>query len=139
MFLLDTNVVSELRVGKRQTSSGVQRWASARPARELYLSVITVFELEMGVLSMERKDALQGRNLRLWVDALKAEFQPRMLPFSTGTAIVCAAFHVPNRKSYRDSMIAATAKEHGYTLATRNTQDFLGCGIELLNPWLVPE
>ena len=66
------------------------------------------------------------------------EFSNQILPFGTTTAVLCAALHVPNRRSDRDAMIAATAKEHGYTVATRNTDDFAGCGVQLVNPWITP-
>jgi predicted nucleic acid-binding protein len=64
------------------------------------------------------------------------EFSSQVLPFGSATAVLCAAMHVPDRRPDRDAMIAATAKEHGYTIATRNTADFDECGVQLLNPWL---
>ena len=106
------------------------------PANQLYLSAITVLELEIGVLAMERKDAPQGQVLRSWSQAVLGQFSSRVLPFGATTALLCAAMHVPDRRPERDAMIAATAKEHGYTLVSRNTDDFEGCGISLLNPWL---
>jgi predicted nucleic acid-binding protein len=136
VFLLDTNVISELRVGKAMPSAVVRRWAVGIPANQLYLSAVTVLELEMGVLAMERKDAQQGQSLRSWLQGVMREFSSQVLPFGATTAILCAAMHVPDRRSDRDAMIAATAKEHGYTLVTRNTDDFNGCGVQLLNPWL---
>jgi toxin FitB len=136
MLLLDTNVISELRAGKPHPSASLRAWAAQQPAHQLYLSAITVLELEMGVLGMERKDARQGEALRIWLNGVLEEFSARILPFTGSTAILCAAMHIPNRRSDRDAMIAATAKEHGYTLITRNTNDFDGCGVPLLNPWL---
>lgn len=138
MFLLDTNVISELRAGKSAPSPAVRRWAAAVPATQLYLSAITVLELEMGVLAMERRDTLQGQKLRSWLNAVLQQFATQILPFNTATALLCAAMHVPDRRPERDAMIAATAKEHSYTLVSRNTDDFDGCGIPLLNPWLTP-
>lgn len=135
MFVLDTNVISELRVGKSMPSVSVRSWAAQVPANQLYLAAVTVLELEIGVLAMERKDSRQGQTLRSWLRGVLGEFSSQVLPFTGSTAILCAAMHVPNRRSDRDAMIAATAKEHGYTIVTRNTDDFSGCGVQLLDPW----
>jgi predicted nucleic acid-binding protein len=136
MFLLDTNVISELRAGKRSPSAAVRSWAAGVPSNQLYLSSVTVMELEMGVLGMERSDREQGSRLRFWLEAVLEQFSPQILPFGKEAAVLCAAIHIPNRRSERDAMIAATAKEHGYTVVTRNTDDFDSCGVLLLNPWL---
>ena len=135
MFLLDTNVVSELRSGKPQQSSAVRTWAQGQPVQQLYLSAVTVMELEMGVLRMERKDQPQGTALRRWAAAVLEQFAGRVLAFGLETARRCAAMHVPDTKSMRDSMIAATALEHGLILVTRNRADFEGTSIKLINPW----
>ncbi len=139
MFLLDTNVISELRAGKPEPSPAVRRWAERVPANQLYLAAITVLELEIGVLSMERRDPRQGQKLRFWLQAVLEQFSPRVLPFGTTAARLCAAIHVPDPRPERDVMIAATAREHGYTVVSRNTEDFEGCGIALLNPWLTTD
>jgi len=135
MFLLDTNVVSELRSGKPQQSAAVRAWAQGQPLQQLYLSAVTVMELEMGVLRMERKDQLQGKVLRRWATAMLEQFDGRVLPFGVETALRCAAMHVPDTKSMRDSMIAATALEHGLVLVTRNRADFSAITVKLVNPW----
>lgn len=88
---------------------------------------------------MQRKDSRQGQTLRSWLRGVLAEFSAQVLPFTGPTAIICAAMHIPDRRSDRDAMIAATAKEHGYTVVTRNLRDFAGCGVPLLNPWLTPD
>ncbi len=137
MFILDTNVVSELRkVGDGRADVNVAAWAAALPAQSLYLSAITLLELEMGVLAMERKDDAQGRLLRKWLDGhVVPFFSGRILPVDEEVAIRCAKLHVPDRKSYRDSLITATALVVGMTIATRDEKDFRASGAKLVNPW----
>ena len=134
MFVLDTNVICELRTGKPKQAASVRGWAAQVPVNQLYLAALTVLELEIGVLAMERKDS-RGQVLRTWFEGVMLEFGSQVLPFTGRTAMICAPMHVPDRRSDRDAMIAATAMEHGYTLVTRNTADFGGCGVPLLNPW----
>lgn len=138
MFLLDTNVVSELRkvrAGKADTQ--VTAWSETVDAADLFLSAITVMELEMGVLQVERRDASQGMLLRAWLDQqVLPEFAGRTLPVDTAVALRCAQMHVPDRRSERDALIAATALVHGMTLVTRNVADFEPTGVTQLNPWI---
>jgi toxin FitB len=136
MFVLDTNVVSELRHGKPQQSPEVRRWAAAQPSSKLFLSAITILELETGILSLERRQPPQGSALRAWLTGLRAAFAGRILPFTDKTATVCAALHVPNPRSERDAMIAATAMEHGFVMVTRNVADFASTGAIIINPWI---
>lgn len=137
MYLLDTNVISELRkAGSGKANQNVVTWAAQIPSSQLYVSVITLLELEMGVLGIERKDKQQGEMLRHWLENnVLPAFSERTLVVDTAVARRCAAMHVPDRRSERDAMIAATAATHNMTVVTRNTSDFIDTGVELLNPW----
>jgi hypothetical protein len=137
MFLLDTNVVSELRkahAGKADRK--VTAWAEGVPAACLYLSVISILELELGVLLSERRDHEQGRLLRQWLDhRVLPAFSSRMLVVDVSVAQRRARLHVPDRCSERDALIAATALVHRLTVVTRNVADFAATGVDLLDPW----
>ena len=137
MFVLDTNVVSELRKVKAgKADRNVAMWASSVPAETLYVSVITILELETGVLLVQRRDPAQGALLRAWLDRhVLPAFADRVLPVDTAVAQRCAALHVPDPRSDRDALIAATAMVHSMTVVTRNVTDFAATGAPLLNPW----
>ena len=137
-FLLDTNVISELRKAKSgKANAAVTAWASQVPAGSLYVSAITLLELEMGVLQIERRDGAQGAVLRVWLDGhVLPAFAGRVLAVDAPVALQCARLHVPDRLSERDAMIAATAFVHRMTVVTRNVADFETSGVALLNPWL---
>jgi predicted nucleic acid-binding protein len=137
MFVLDTNVVSELRkIRLGRADKNVARWADGVETAALYLSAITVQELEIGVLLAERRDPSQGVVFRTWFeDRVLPVFAGRILPVDAAVARRSAALHVPNPASYRDSLIAATAIVHKMTLVTRNTADFQASGVSLVNPW----
>jgi predicted nucleic acid-binding protein len=137
MFVLDTNVVSELRkVRLGKADANVAAWAQSVDAADLFVSAITIMELELGVLSIERKDSAQGAMLRSWLEQqVLPEFSARTLPVDTAVAQRCAHLHVPNKRGERDALIAATALVHGMTVVTRNVADFNLTGVTILNPW----
>lgn len=137
MYLLDTNVVSELRkVRLGKADANVAAWADSIDAAEFFVSAITIMELELGVLSIERRDAAQGAVLRAWLERqVLPEFAERTLPIDTAVAQRCARLHVPDKRSERDALIAATALVHGMTVATRNVADFAPTGVAIIDPW----
>ena len=137
MYLLDTNVVSELRkIRTGRADPHVKAWSDNQSLEATFLSVITIMELEQGTLLMERRDPGQGTMLREWLDGqIQREFDGRVLPIDTQIAKRCAALHVPDPCSYRDSLIAATALVHSMTVVTRNVSHFAPCGVKVFNPW----
>src|SRR5271154_1467011 len=135
MYILDTNVISELRKA-RKTHQNVRKWAERLPSANLYVSVISVLELEIGILLIDRRDKEQGAILRAWMDRhVLPTFSGLILAIDTAGAQRCATLHVPNPRSDRDAPIAATALVHGLTVATRNVDDFERTGVGVLNPW----
>lgn len=135
MFLLDTNVVSELRRPAR-VDAHVRSWAENTPAELYAVSVVTIQELERGTLLMERRDAAQGAILRRWLEEeVLARLASRILPIEVGVARRCAQLHVPDPRPERDALIAATAIVYGLTVVTRNIADFEPMGVSVLNPW----
>ena len=140
MFVLDTNVVSELRKAKAgKADKNVTTWAASVPAGSLFLSAITILELEAGVLLAERRDPTQGAILRAWLDGhVLPAFDGRVLAVDTAVAQRCAKIHVPDRRAERDALIAATALVHGMVVVTRNIADFEPTGVPVLNPWNNP-
>ena len=135
MFLLDTNVISELRRPDK-ANRNVIAWASAIPAASFFLSAISILEIELGALLIARKDAAQGAVLRAWIDdQILPRFEGRILAVDTVVAQRCAHLHVPDPRGDRDALIAATAMVHGLTVVTRNVADFEPIGVTLLNPW----
>ena len=138
MYLLDTNVVSELRkLGTERAHPGIEAWNQAVDARSMFLSVITLQELEVGVLRLERKDAKQGAGLRYWLNQqLLPGFEGRILDVDRRVVMISARLQVPDPKPTLDCLLAATALAFGLTMVTRNTKDFANAGLTLLDPWL---
>jgi predicted nucleic acid-binding protein len=137
MFVLDTTVVSELRKASAgRADPGVVAWARGVPGGSLFLSAITVLELEMGILQIERRDGPQSAILRKWMEQqVLPTFHGRILSIDAAVAQRCARLHVPDPRAERDALIAATALVHGMTVVTRNLDDFRPTGVALINPW----
>ena len=137
MYVLDTNVLSELRkVRSGKADPNVATWTESVDAADLFVSAISVMELELGVLSIERKDAVQGAMLRSWFEQhVLPEFSTRTLPVDTAVALRCAGLHAPDKRGERDALIAATALVHGMAVVTRNADDFKPTGVTVVNPW----
>ena len=137
MFLLDTNVISELRkLGDGKADARVTAWIAEREAVSLYISALTLMELEIGILRVERRDIGQGERLRIWMDRhVVPEFLERTLPVDSAVALRCARLHVPDPHAERDALIAATAMVHGMAVVTRNKADFETTGARVIDPW----
>lgn len=135
-FLLDTNVISELRKPASKAAASVRSWAGAQVTADLAISVITVLEIEVGIGRLNRREVPRAERLRTWLerDVLGA-FQGRTLGVDLAVARRAASMHVPDPRSERDALIAATAAERGLIVVTRNTTDFDGLGVSLLDPW----
>lgn len=135
-YLLDTCVVSELRKRPGVVDLGVLEWAQAHPARDLSISVVTIQEIELGVLLRERRDPEQGGLLRRWFeDGVLAGFAGRVVSVDIEVARAAARMHVPDPRPERDAVIAATASVHSLTVVTRNVADFDPTGVPVINPW----
>ncbi len=137
MFLLDTNVISESRKLYSGTAdANVTRWLQATSPVQTFISVFTVFELELGIRRKARQDEVQGAALQRWLEGVVLPgFADRVLAPDSDAARRCAALHVADPASDRDAWIAATALQHGLTVVTRNVNDFQRTGVQLLNPW----
>jgi predicted nucleic acid-binding protein len=135
-YLLDTNVIGELRKPASRGASAVRAWAQRQATHDLSISVITVMEIEIGIARLERRDAVQGSVLRRWLEHdLLAAFAGRILPVDLDVVRRAAGMHVPDPRPERDVLIAATALAHNLTVVTRNTADFGPLGVALVNPW----
>jgi len=138
MFLLDTNVISELRKARAgRADKNVTEWAASAPAASMFVSVITIQELEIGVLLAERRDPAQGALLRRWLEEqVLPAFAERIMPVDVTVARRGALLHVPDPRPVRDALIAATALVHGMSVVTRNVTDFAPTGAKVIDPWV---
>ena len=136
-FILDTNVVSELRkIGDGKADSNVVTWITAEDAASFDISAITILELERGILGVQRRDAVQGGRLRSWLDDhVRKEFAGRILSIDDAIATRCAHLHIPDRRNEADALIAATGLVHNMAVVTRNLRDFEGTGVVVIDPW----
>tara|TARA_R110002126_G_scaffold85058_1_gene206304 strand:+ start:48141 stop:48563 length:423 start_codon:yes stop_codon:yes gene_type:complete len=136
-FLLDTNVISELRkAGDGRADANVTAWVAAQDATTFLISAITILELERGVLSVQRRDPKQGGRLRKWLDDhVRPQFAGRILPIDDAIATRCAQLHIPDRRNEADALIAATALVHNLSVVTRNVKDFHETGVVVIDPW----
>lgn len=137
-YLLDTNVISELRkIGDGKADANVVAWVGREDSASFFLSAITILELERGILGVQRRDARQGARLRTWLDShVRPEFAGRIIAIDDASATRCAHLHIPDRRNEVDALIAATALSHGLTVVTRNVKDFEGTGAIIADPWL---
>jgi predicted nucleic acid-binding protein len=138
MYLLDTDVISDLRRRDRIAPDALH-WLDSIVETELFISAVTVFEIQRGALRRRRRDEVQGALFIDWISRLVIpSFSGRTLVFDADIALLCAALHVPDPRPERDAMIAATALHHGMVVVTRNVRDFAPMGVPVLNPWLLP-
>ena len=137
MYVLDTNVISELRkVGDGRADPHVAKWIAAQDAGALYISALTVIELEIGVLRVEERDPRKGARLRSWLDErVTPEFADRTLAVDSEVVRRCAGLYVHDPRTERDALIAATALVHGMRVVTRNVRDFEATKVTVINPW----
>lgn len=131
-FLLDTHVVSEIRRGR---DLNVQAWAGAVSDGDLHLSVLTLGEIRKGIERLRVRDVSQAQTFATWLSDLERRFAQRILPVDAQIAQEWGRLNAITPRPTVDSLIAATARVHGLTVVTRNTADFDGCGVSLLNPW----
>lgn len=137
MFLVDTNIISEMRkIEQGKGNIGVTDWVANTPSHQICTSAVVMMELERGVLSMERKDVEQGKRLRNWIEnVVKNRFSDKILAIDATTAGICARLHIPDRSPENDAWIAAQAIQHGLTVVTRNEKDFAELGVQVWNPF----
>ena len=133
-FLLDTNVVSELRKGTR-CSPAVRAWYDAIPSDELFLSVLVFGELRRGVEKVRKRDPVSARRLEVWVNSLKQTYAERIFPVTLEISDLWGSLSLEQPLPFLDGFLAATALHHGLTVVTRNTRDFQRCGVDCINPF----
>jgi predicted nucleic acid-binding protein len=135
MYLLDTDVLSASRRPDK-ADSRFAAWVSRTHPSDMFISAVSILELQVGALRLSRRDPRQAAVLDTWIkDQVLGRFDERIIPFEAATALRCASLHVPDPRPERDAMIAATALEHRLTLVTRNVRDFAPMGVSVFNPW----
>lgn len=134
-YLLDTNVISELR--RRQAHAGVCKWFDSIAGDDVYLSVIVIAELCLGVERLRRRDPTQAAGLDAWIAGITRNFAERILPVTLPVAEEWSRLNVPDPLPILDGFMAATARVHGLTLVTRNIRDLARTGVSLLDPWAI--
>lgn len=137
-YLIDANVVSELRRPDR-ASQAVVAWAASVPQSDMFISSVTILELQLGALQLAHRDPAAGRLIGEWLRKVIERFRDRILAVDLAVALKCAELHVPDPKSEHDALIAATALVHNLVVVTRNTPDFARTGVRLLDPWQARE
>jgi toxin FitB len=133
-YLLDTNVISELRKGER-ADANVRAWFSELADEEIFLSVLTIGEVRRGVENVRRRDPKAAAALDSWLARLGEAHRDRILPVDRAIAEEWGRMNVPDPLPVVDGLLAATAKVIGLTFATRNVADVEGSGVELLDPF----
>lgn len=137
MYLLDTNIISEIRkLAKNKCDKNVADWVRSTSKDLMFTNAVVMMELERGVMSIERKDTTQGELLRHWFEMdVKPAFHGKILKIDEKTAQICAKLHIPDHAPENDAWIAASAIQHNLVLVTRNTVDFARTGVKLFNPF----
>lgn len=137
MYLLDTNIISEIRkLAKNKCDKNVADWVRSTSKDLMFTNAVVMMELERGVMSIERKDTTQGELLRHWFEMdVKPAFHGKILKIDEQTAQICAKLHIPDYAPENDAWIAACAIQHNLVLVTRNTADFARTGVKLFNPF----
>jgi len=131
-FLLDTNAVSEIRRGRDQR---VRAWVSEVADADLHLSALTLGEIRKGIELLRDRDPAQAEVFASWLNELRTRFADRIVPIDDRVAEEWGRLNAAAPRNTIDGLIAATARIRGLTVVTRNTDDFEGCGVPLLNPW----
>lgn len=137
MYLLDTNIISELKkLDSGKIHPQVQRWAYSINLMQTKISVVSITEIRTGILSLARKGQAQAASLDNWfTNRLLPAYRTRTLSVDTEVALICAQLHIPAKRPINDAYIAATAIAHNLTLVTRNVRDFQGLPLMLENPF----
>lgn len=133
MFLLDTVVLSELR--KKERNPGLVRWIADRGDNELFVSVVSIGEIERGIYQQRTKDTVFAQRLTDWLGQLLLAYDDRILPVTTPIARRWGWLSAELGRADADILIAATALEHGMTMVTRNEKHFAPAGVRVINPW----